>query len=75
MSIKYTNILHCKTPPNLDFWFENIPSGNPDLNCFTLHLHVDNTLLKVRTSLKQIYAIGSDVSGLPNPEPEEIGHP
>jgi hypothetical protein len=32
MSIKYTNIFHCKTLknyPNLDFWFENIPSGNP----------------------------------------------
>jgi hypothetical protein len=33
MFIKYTNIFHCKTLqnlPNLDFWFENIPSGNPD---------------------------------------------
>jgi hypothetical protein len=32
MSIKYTNILHCKTLrkfAKLDFWFENIPSGNP----------------------------------------------
>jgi hypothetical protein len=30
--IKYTNIFHCKTLqnyPNLDFWFENKPSGNP----------------------------------------------
>jgi hypothetical protein len=29
VSIKYTNIFHCKTLPNLDFWFENKPSGNP----------------------------------------------
>jgi hypothetical protein len=32
MSIKSTNIFHCKNLknyPTLDFWFENIPSGNP----------------------------------------------
>jgi hypothetical protein len=32
VSIKYTIIFHCKTLqnfPNLDFWFENKPSGNP----------------------------------------------
>jgi hypothetical protein len=32
VTIKYTNILHCRTIkiyPNLDFWFENKPSGNP----------------------------------------------
>jgi hypothetical protein len=32
VSIKYTNIFQCKTLqnfPNLDFWFENKPSGNP----------------------------------------------
>jgi hypothetical protein len=32
MAIKYTNIFHCKTLQNLktwDFWFENMPSGNP----------------------------------------------
>jgi hypothetical protein len=26
---KYTNISHCKIYPNWDFWFENMPSGNP----------------------------------------------
>jgi hypothetical protein len=33
MAIKYTNIFHYKILqiyPNWDFWFENIPSGNPD---------------------------------------------
>jgi hypothetical protein len=32
MGIKYTNIFHSKALqnlPKLDFWFENIPSGNP----------------------------------------------
>jgi hypothetical protein len=32
LAIKFTNICHCKTLkiyPNWDFWFENIPSGNP----------------------------------------------
>jgi hypothetical protein len=30
ISIKFTNIFHCKTLQNLPFfWFENIPSGNP----------------------------------------------
>jgi hypothetical protein len=32
VSIKYTNIFHAKPSkiyPNLDFWFENKPSGNP----------------------------------------------
>jgi hypothetical protein len=32
VSIKYTNILHCKALQNLDFWFENKPSGNPGQN-------------------------------------------
>jgi hypothetical protein len=35
MLIKYTNLIHSrptKISPNLDFWFENEPSGNPDLN-------------------------------------------
>jgi hypothetical protein len=32
LSIKYTNISRpSKIYPNLDFWFENKPSGNPDL--------------------------------------------
>jgi hypothetical protein len=33
MAINYTNIFHCKAlqiDPNWYFWFENIPSGNPD---------------------------------------------
>jgi hypothetical protein len=33
MPIKYNNIFHYKPSkiyPNLDFWFETIPSGNPD---------------------------------------------
>jgi hypothetical protein len=29
MLIKSANIFHCKTLQNWDFWFENIPSGNP----------------------------------------------
>jgi hypothetical protein len=33
VTIKYTNIFHPKKfpkiYPNLDFWFENKPSGNP----------------------------------------------
>jgi hypothetical protein len=32
MALKYTKSFHCKTLLNLpksDFWFENIPSGNP----------------------------------------------
>jgi hypothetical protein len=32
MTIKYTSIFHYKASkiyPNLDFWFENKPSGNP----------------------------------------------
>jgi hypothetical protein len=33
--IKYTNIFDCKSlqniNKNLDFWFENTPSGNPDV--------------------------------------------
>jgi hypothetical protein len=36
VSIKYTHIFYCKTPqiyPNLDFWFENKPSGNPVGDC------------------------------------------
>jgi hypothetical protein len=35
MAIQFTNTFHLKTrqtlPPNWEFWFENIPSGNPDL--------------------------------------------
>jgi hypothetical protein len=34
MDIKYINIFfarHSRIYPNLDFWFENIPSGNPAL--------------------------------------------
>jgi hypothetical protein len=27
MSLKYTNFSHCNTLQN--FWFENVPSGNP----------------------------------------------
>jgi hypothetical protein len=36
MVLKYSNIVHYKTLhtykiyPNWDFWFENMPSGNPD---------------------------------------------
>jgi hypothetical protein len=36
MSIEYTNIFHSKAQkisPNCDFWFENIPSGNPGCGC------------------------------------------
>jgi hypothetical protein len=29
MVIKYTKIFHSKIYPNWDFWFENLPSGNP----------------------------------------------
>jgi hypothetical protein len=29
MVIKYTKTRHSKIYPNWDFWFENIPSGNP----------------------------------------------
>jgi hypothetical protein len=37
MPIKYTNILNSKALqnliyPNWDFWFENKPSGNPDVH-------------------------------------------
>jgi hypothetical protein len=32
MSTKHTKILPSKIYPNLDFWFENIPSGNPGEN-------------------------------------------
>jgi hypothetical protein len=31
MTIKYTSIFHSKALQNWDFWFENTPSGNPDL--------------------------------------------
>jgi hypothetical protein len=31
MAVKYTNIFHSKTYPKWDFWYEKIPSGNPDL--------------------------------------------
>jgi hypothetical protein len=34
MAINHTNIFHCKTLqdlPTLDFWLENIPSGNPGM--------------------------------------------
>jgi hypothetical protein len=42
MSVKYTNIFHCKTHQNLpifDFWFENIPSGR-DLVCRYIHTYI-----------------------------------
>jgi hypothetical protein len=29
MSIEYTFFIPTKINPNLDFWFENVPSGNP----------------------------------------------
>jgi hypothetical protein len=32
MDINYTNSFHSKALQNLDFWFENIPSGNPAYN-------------------------------------------
>jgi hypothetical protein len=35
MTKKYTSIFHCKALQNWDFWFENIPSGNPDVAAFT----------------------------------------
>jgi hypothetical protein len=34
MAMKYTNLFHSKALqnlPELGFWFENIPSGNPDI--------------------------------------------
>jgi hypothetical protein len=37
MDVKYTNISIAKPSkisPNRDFWFENIPSGNPDPGSF-----------------------------------------
>jgi hypothetical protein len=32
MAIKYINIFHFKALPNLDFCFENKPSGNPAIH-------------------------------------------
>jgi hypothetical protein len=43
VSIKYTNIFHCKTLqiyPNWDFWSEKIPSGNPDSGSLKGRLYV-----------------------------------
>jgi hypothetical protein len=41
VSIKYTNTSSIARPskiyPNLDFWFENKPSGNPALYCLEWH--------------------------------------
>jgi hypothetical protein len=27
----YANVFHCKIYPNWDYWFQNMPSGNPAL--------------------------------------------
>jgi hypothetical protein len=45
MSTKFTNIFHSKalqTIPKFGFWYENIPSGNPDadLERYTTHMLV-----------------------------------
>jgi hypothetical protein len=52
MSIKYTNIFHCMTVqnlPNWDFWFENLPAGNPALNSDVLcYADEDNYYIKER---------------------------
>jgi hypothetical protein len=34
-----------KFPQNWDFWFESIPSGNPEINLFAVHENVKNGLL------------------------------
>jgi hypothetical protein len=44
MAIKYTKIFYCTTLPNLDFLFENIPSGNPAMNILT---HIKHELNKI----------------------------
>jgi hypothetical protein len=35
MALKYTNIFHCKALFKIypNFWFENMPSGNPGVRC------------------------------------------
>jgi hypothetical protein len=30
MAVKYTKLIHSKAYQNWDFWYENMPSGNPD---------------------------------------------
>jgi hypothetical protein len=45
MVIKFTNIVlarHSQIYPNWDFWFENIPSGNPAANEYCDQLERSN---------------------------------
>jgi hypothetical protein len=54
MGIKFTNIFLCKTLqnfPNLDFWFENIPSGN-----LALTSDIEEVGFSLFLSLRQAHA-------------------
>jgi hypothetical protein len=50
MAIKYINIVHAmhsKIYPNLDFWFENIPAGNPVPEFKSRHASRENVAIRV----------------------------
>jgi hypothetical protein len=51
MVIKYTNLFHSKALqnlPKLDFWFENIPSGNPDVDTSELRIKTPTKFVRIR---------------------------
>jgi hypothetical protein len=62
MSIKFTNIFHktLKIYPNRPFWFENIPSGNTDLECCQPVVAKDDAALGDVVAAGHLHVLFSD---------------